>query len=513
MRLKAVLGSYWDDRWTSLASENVESITSDSRFVHPSSIFVAVSGSYKDGHDFLLDACKKNPIALIVENIQKVPTSFTGGVIQVQNSRKALSTLSHHFYSKPSEKLIGIGVTGTNGKSTVVALVENIITSHGSSCGVMGTLGHHLGTTHWKSGLTTPGAIELHKRLNTFLNRGADYFCMEVSSHAITQDRISDVEFKVCAFINLSRDHLDYHRDMESYFYSKKQLFDMQSSRTGFVVNADCPWGQKLIGHLNKNNTITVGKTNSNDFSYKVIGSDFEGTHLEINHKGRVYKFHMSMIGEYNAQNSVIALAICKYLGLNLEKSIESLMGFKGVTGRLEKVVSNSGSHVFIDYAHTPSALSNVLRSLRAVNEKQDPPGTLYVVFGCGGDRDFGKRSEMGSIAVENADIVVVTSDNPRTEEPGKIIEDILKGMDEDKIIVHDEDEREEVNIYPDRVQVMIQRDRRKAIRWALQKAGSGDIVLVAGKGHETYQIIGDSRVVFSDRAVIEDYFDENVVR
>ncbi len=483
MKLKTALGPYWNDKWTTLSSENVESITSDSRSVNSSSIFVAVPGYQKDGHDFLSEVCNKNPIAVVVENTQKISPSFTNPVIQVQNSRKALSTLSHHFYSKPSEKLIGIGVTGTNGKSTVVGLVEHIITSHNKSCGVMGTLGHHLGTHQWKSHLTTSNPIELHKRLNEFINKGADYFCMEVSSHAITQHRISDMKFKVCAFTNLSRDHLDYHKDMESYFHSKAQLFHMQSSNVGFVINADCPWGQKLVEQIKDNKVVTVGQAESNDFSYKILDASFQETVVEMKYKNKTHTFSINIIGEYNVQNAITALATCVYLDFDLEKSINTLKNFKGVEGRLEKI--NSDPHVFIDYAHTPSALLNVLRSLQQVNKKQE--GKLYVIFGCGGDRDFGKRSQMGRIAVENADVVIVTSDNPRTEDPQKIIHDILKDIDKDK------------------VQVIIQADRKKAIEWALQNADEKDIVLVAGKGHENYQIIGNSRIPFSDKTMIED--------
>lgn len=515
MKLEIVLGPYWDNKWTAFASKHVSSITSDSRSVNSSSIFIAVSGYQKDGHDFLPDACNKNPIAIVVENTQKIPSSFTNPVIQVQNSRKALSTLSHHFYSKPSEKFIGIGVTGTNGKSTVVGLVEHIITSQGQSCGVMGTLGHHLGTHQWESHLTTSDPTKIHKRLNAFLNEGANYFCMEVSSHAITQHRISDVKFKVCAFTNLSRDHLDYHKNMETYFHSKAQLFHAQPPNTDFVINSDCPWGQKLAQQVKENKIVTVGQAESNDFSYKILNASFKETVVEMKYKNKSYQFPINMIGEYNVQNSVIALAISQCLGLSLEKSILSLKNFKGVTGRLENVSpknkvlgkdenmsskknlkdaqgrleTNNGPHVFIDYAHTPSALLNVLRSLQHVNKKQE--GKLYVVFGCGGDRDFGKRSQMGCIAVENANVVIVTSDNPRTEDPQKIIHDILKDIDKDK------------------VQVVIEEDRKKAIEWALQNAGQKDIVLVAGKGHETYQIIGNSRIPFSDRTVIEDLLSE----
>ena len=206
-----------------------------------------------------------------------------------------------------------------------------------------------------------------------------------------------------------------------------------------------------------------------------------------MRYKNKTYQFPISMIGEYNVQNAITALAICDHLDFNLEKSIDSLKNFKGVAGRLEKI--NKEPHVFIDYAHTPSALLSVLRSLQQVNKKQE--GKLYMVFGCGGDRDFGKRSQMGRIAVENADVAIVTSDNPRTENPRKIIDDILKGMDKNK------------------VQVIVEEDRKKAIQWALQNAGQKDIVLVAGKGHETYQIIGNSRTPFSDRAVIEDYLNK----
>ena len=276
MKLETVLGPYWNNKWIAFASKHVSSITSDSRSVNSSSIFVAIPGYHKDGHDFLLEACKKNPVAVVVENIQKVPSSFTNPVVQVPNSRKALSTLSHHFYSKPSEKFIGIGVTGTNGKSTVVGLVEHIINSQGKSCGVMGTLGHHLGTTQWKSHLTTSNPTELHKRLNEFLNKGAEYFCMEASSHAITQHRTSDIQFKVCAFTNLSRDHLDYHKNMESYFHSKAQLFHMQSSHTDFVINTDCPWGQRLAQQVKDNKVVTTGQAESNDFSYKILDANFK---------------------------------------------------------------------------------------------------------------------------------------------------------------------------------------------------------------------------------------------
>jgi len=435
--------------------------------------FVAVQGVSADGHDYINEAFDRGATIAVVSDLSKL--GDRPGLL-VEDTRRSLSKLASIFAGEPSKKLLCIGITGTNGKTTINWLLYNILQLLGEKSIRIGTLGTHAeGVIDRKEGLTTPDPVSLHEDLALAFSGGVKAAVLEASSHALHQERVSDVDFDIGVYTNLTRDHLDYHGDMENYFKAKFKLFEIishgsKSHKLG-VINIDCPYGRRL---LETKGLRLISYGTAEDAMLRV--SDIESSSSEslffISFGGLKREIKSRFIGHHNALNIAGALGVCLGLGYELDFLLSLLPKVPQVPGRLE-YVEGDGFDVFVDYAHTPDALENALRALKNLST-----GDLWVLFGCGGDRDKGKRPQMAEIAARNADKIVVTSDNPRTEDPQNIIDDILSS-----------------GIKPD----IVNADRREAIWAAIQSAERGDVLLVAGKGHEDYQIIGKTKIHFSD--------------
>ncbi len=457
----------------------VDKVVFDHREATENSIFVAIKGLANDGHIYIDEALTKGLKVAVVESKSKLSPEKQ---LQVKNSRWALSHLANEFYGRPSEKLKVVGITGTNGKTSCSLMIEAILKSANIKAGVIGTIDHHLGEKVWPTNLTTADPITIQKRLSEFVQMGAKAAVMEVSSHSLAQYRVDHILFDVAVFTNLSRDHLDYHKDFEDYFAAKSRLFtELLNNQKGegvAVINADDSYATQLIHKIN--NTKSFGEKNC-DYSFQITNSNFDKTEFKLNALGNKLQTSIPLIGKHNVYNAVASALATDALGVNLETSLRALSQFSEIAGRLQKVPNNKSLNVFIDYAHTDDALRSTLNALSEIrNQQSDSKSKIYVVFGCGGDRDRGKRPLMARVAEKYADHIIVTSDNPRTEDPKKIIEDILKGFESEKP-----------------VKSLV--DRREAINFAINSASKNDVVLVAGKGHENYQILGATKVDFSD--------------
>ena len=447
----------------------VNGLTDDSRRVNLGDLFVAVPGNSADGRLYISEATSMGAIAVLTAPGFKFKTELP--LIMTDNLKKVVPAVADRFYQSPSEKLTVAGVTGTNGKTTVTYLLAAIFDSIGRKWGRIGTTGYDLGGPMLPANNTTPGPIDLQRYFATMVERELSGCAMEVSSHALHQGRCESVRFASATFTNLSQDHLDYHKDMQSYFEAKAHLFDKAPLA---IVNIDDPYGRKLLERT-KGKVITYSGERPADLKYRVINADINGSTLAFEYEGRNVQFELPLAGWFNHQNAAAAGATALGLGLSLERVTDGLSGAPPVPGRIQAVKLGQPFGVYIDYAHTPDALEKLLTSLR-----QFEPKNLRVVFGCGGDRDRTKRPIMGEVASRLADIIYITSDNPRTEEPAAIIKDVYKGVLDKK-----------------RCQVI--EDRSAAIKTALSAAQDGDIVVIAGKGHEDYQVIGTVKKYFSD--------------
>jgi UDP-N-acetylmuramoyl-L-alanyl-D-glutamate--2,6-diaminopimelate ligase len=443
-------------------------LTHDSRAVRPGSIFVALRGERTDGHAFLARAVAAGAGAVVVDEAFAGAAQPPAGAatIVVPDTRRALSRLAAAFYGHPSRALTVVGVTGTNGKTTTTYLIEAILNAGGLRAGRIGTLGASFGETDWPLENTTPLASELQGLLAEMRERGAEAVAMEVSSHALALDRVADVDFAVGVLTNVTRDHLDFHPSFEAYAAAKRSLFELAAVA---VVNADDACGRRWAGELERAVTYGLGsgaRVRADDVEIGAGGSRFRVAGVD---------FSLPLPGRFNVSNALAALCVAREAGISDAVSARALAGALPVPGRMERFAAG-GVDVLVDYAHTPDALESVLRAAR-----EGTRGRLVAVFGCGGDRDRGKRPEMGRIASALADRAFVTSDNPRTEDPQAIVDQILAGV-------------------PDRGRVAVELDRRTAIRRAIGEAAPGDLIVVAGKGHETYQIVGTTSAHFDDR-------------
>ena len=474
---------------TDVLERDVESISFDTRKLQPNSVFVAIRGGGSDGHDFLELAAEKGALALVVENKSKVPKDYPHLVVEVPDTRQALDMLASKFYGFPSQDLFCFGVTGTNGKTSITYILEHIFNYHRKKMGVIGTVNHRLEQKVWSSAMTTPDPITLQQRLREMADLGATAVAMEVSSHALDQKRVQSVNFNTVIFTNLTLDHLDYHQTMKNYFAAKQKLFtDLMwlttKSPKFAVINVDDAYGRRLRV---ADDVIawTFGQTES-DFQFKILDMGFNETEFEIKTAVETFKVVLPVCGAHSVYNAVACAVAALSSGISLPQSFEALKSFDGVPGRLQRVESLSRKVVFVDYAHSPDALENVLTALRLVREKTKENNKIICVFGCGGDRDKSKRPKMAGIASRLSDFVFVTSDNPRTESPQSIIDDIAKGLT---------GQNHELVI-----------DREAAIQKAIGLAQNEDVILIAGKGHENYQIIGAEKIHFSDLEVARKY-------
>ncbi len=466
----------------------IKSIHTHSQEVQNESLFVALRGQREDGHNYIKDAIQKGAKALLVEDSSQIPSDFKGLVLKSKDTRKDLSILLNEYYQFPSQKLFTIGVTGTNGKTTISYMIEHIFNSCGWPTAVIGTVDQHFKEKKWSAQLTTPDSLEIFERLESFINLEAKACVMEVSSIGLDQRRVAGVDFKAAIWTNLSWDHMDYHSGLEDYFQSKKKLFINNSDKNFFsIINSDDNYGQKLIKNL-KSNCYTYGSKKS-DFNFKIKDQNLSKTVFDLKTPFGSTTVELPLLGYYNVYNAVASLACATIIGFKLEESKKALESFKGVSGRLQKVTDDKNSfQVFVDYAHTPLAIASVLKTLKTFKEDKN----LIIVFGCGGDRDKEKRSPMVQEAIKFADKVFFTSDNSRFESPDNIVKDGLKDLEN-----------------PQKMKVRVEMDREKAIKESIFFAKEGDIVLIAGKGHEKFQIVGERKIPFDDLEIAKKYLKE----
>ena len=466
----------------------VENIAYDSRRVQRHTMFVALRGEKTDGHQFIGQAIDKGASVIVAEREQKDPRVTC---LVVENTRTALADFSATFYGHPARKLKLAAVTGTNGKTTTTFLIKHICENAGLRCGLVGTVRYEIGERVLPAIRTTPESLDLQELLAQIASAGCKAAAMEASSHALAQDRTRGLEWDVAVFTNLTQDHLDFHGTMDNYFEAKAKLFaalaTQKRKREPFaIVNIDDRYGRQLLDKIDKRvAVVTYGMGTRADFRASNYRAEFSGTSYQLDAHGKSYLVRLPLIGRFNVGNSVAALGAANALGINLRNAVLSLAKAPQVPGRLELVPARRQFQVFVDYAHTPDALGNVLKTLRELE-----PQRLIAVFGCGGDRDRQKRPLMAEMADRLADYSIITSDNPRKEDPNAIVSEIEKGF--------------RSNHYEKIV------DRTEAINRAVALARRRDIVLIAGKGHETYQEFGDHTIPFDDiqvaRRAIEDH-------
>jgi len=455
----------------------VESIAYDSRRVQRNGVFVALRGEKSDGHQFIEQAVEKGATVIVTEHEVQSPRATC---VVVENTRSALADLAVTFYERPARRLKLAAVTGTNGKTTTTFLLKHICERAGLRCGLLGTVRYEIGDRVLPAVRTTPESLDVQELLSQMVNAGCKAAAMEVSSHAIAQERVRGIEWDVAVFTNLTQDHLDFHGTMENYFEAKAALFTGladQKSKTNAtaVINLDDRYGAQLVDRLGgKIPVVTYGVGARSDFRASNYHAEFAGTSYQLDARGKSYLVRVPLIGRFNVANSMAALAAASSMGISVREAVLSLGRSPQVPGRLEAVPAKRQFQVFVDYAHTDDALLNVLKTLRELS-----PRRLIVVFGCGGDRDKQKRPLMARVADQNADYSIITSDNPRKEDPDAIIADAEKGFRSDRY--------EKIT------------DRAKAIARAIELAQPRDIVLIAGKGHEAYQEFADHTVPFDD--------------
>jgi len=477
MKLKALfqdLNVPLKSEWEKL---EIRGITDDSREVGPGYLFVCIKGLTTDGHLYAAQAAERGARALVVEEELDLPLPQ----IRVPDTRRLLPFLARNFYGNPQNSLTLVGVTGTNGKTTVTHLITHCLEGAGERVLLIGTVAYKVGDRFLKAEWTTPSPLVLWKLFREAVEQEVTHVVMEVSSHALTLERVEGLNFHVSVFTNLSRDHLDFHKTMEHYYWAKKSLFTHHTGGAA-LINVDDPFGKRLMRELD-HGTVGFALKNPATIRGKVISSSTEGQEVEVEESRGTFRVRSPLVGTHNASNLLAAWGVLSTLGMEPGEIGRHLASFRGVEGRLERIDNARGVGVFVDYAHTPEALKVVLEALRPITK-----GRLVVAFGCGGDRDRGKRPLMGALASELADVVVVTSDNPRGEDPMEIIRDILEGV---------------------RGRVLVEPDRREAIRLALEDREPGDVVLIAGKGHEDYQIVGDEVFPFDDRKVAREIMGE----
>ncbi len=487
MQLKTLLAAISPRQVVGPSDRVVEGIAYDSRRVQRNGVFVALRGEKSDGHQFIEQAVEKGATVIVTEQEVQSPRATC---VVVENTRSALADLARTFYQNPARRLKLAAVTGTNGKTTTTFLIKHICEKAGLRCGLLGTVRYEIADRVLPAVRTTPEALDVYDLLAQMVNAGCKAATMEVSSHALAQDRVRGLEWDVAVFTNLTQDHLDFHGTMEDYFEAKASLFTGLANQAGktkptAVINLDDAYGAKLVDRLAKKvPVITYGLGVQADFRASNYHAEFAGTSYQLDAHGKSYLVRVPLIGRFNVANSMAALAAASSMGISLREAILSLGRSPQVPGRLEAVPAKRQFQVFVDYAHTPDALLNVLKTARELS-----PRRLIVVFGCGGDRDRQKRPLMAQVADQNADYSIITSDNPRKEDPDAIIADAEKGFRSDRY--------EKIT------------DRAQAIARAIELAQPRDIVLIAGKGHEAYQEFADHTIPFDDiqiaRRALED--------
>jgi len=470
-----------------LGSLNLEikHVSFDSRKIRQGGLFVAVPGQRKDGKIFIEEAVKNGAIAVVTQSPLETLPSFIAKknnvtTLRVEDSRKALSVISANYYGQPTKDLNMTGITGTNGKTTLTYILEALSKVVGRQAGVIGTIDSHFKGTVDPSTMTTPESLDLNRIIRQMVDAGVSDCFLEVSSHALSQKRVYEMRFDAGIFTNLSRDHLDFHGDMDEYKNSKAKLFRQNTVKTS-IINIDDPVGKEFAEEF-KSNSITTGINCSADVSAENISlTDTQSKFILKTPLGSA-DIKTNLLGRHNIYNLLSVAAYATAQGISLDVIQNTFQKIPTIPGRFESVKNDRGFSVLIDYAHTQDALSKSI-----IASKSFTRGEVIVVFGCGGDRDKGKRKEMGRVALENADFTVITSDNPRTEDPNQIINDIRKGITFDGSYI-------------------TITDRREAIAYAINRAEKNDLILIAGKGHENYQILGEKKVRFDDKKVAQEF-------
>ena len=457
----------------------VQNIRYDNRKIEQGDAFVCVKGFKVDGHSFIGDVIKKGAKTLIVQEDVSVQEDIT--IIKVRDTRKALAIMSSNYFGNPKDKLKIIGITGTNGKTTSAFIIKSILEKAGFMTGLIGTIENYIGNKKVDAVRTTPESYELHELFKNMVDAGVEYCVMEVSSHSLELDRVYGIQFEEGIFTNLTRDHLDFHKTFENYYNAKFKLFERSNHS---IINLDDPYGANIVKDIEERGVKTKVSTFSiekeSDFKAFEIKSHSNGSEFKVNLES-IEEFSINIPGEYNIYNS-LGCIICAYnLNIPMDKIKEGLSDVV-IPGRCELVAKekNLPYSIIIDYAHTPDGLENILSTVKAFTKNR-----MISVFGCGGDRDKVKRPQMGKIGCELSDIAIITSDNPRSEEHMDIINDIVKPLNYDNFVI-------EVN-------------RKEAIRKAMNMALEGDVIVIAGKGHETYQILKDETIHFDEREVVYD--------
>lgn len=460
-----------DGECYNMAEADVKSLEFDSRKVRSGAIFIAIKGEKFDGHNFIDDVIAKGAVAIVTQ--KKMPTLLPQ--IVVNNTRVAMAKLAKKFYDDFVD-ITKIGITGTNGKTTTSFLIHSILAKAGKNPGLIGTI-YYLGKDKVKALRTTPESLDVFKLINKFKDNGAKAVVMEISSHALSLERVDEIELQVAVFTNLSQDHLDFHRTIGEYKAAKMKIFSLLANDGFAIYNLDDPTSAS-IELLNPKRTLTYGIENHGDLWAEVLQDNIEGVKIKISHGDKIYNLSSGLIGSFNVYNILAAFATGIAMGVEKDTIIAGIEEMHNVKGRMERVVDN----IFVDYAHTPSAIEKTLQALKLYTR-----GLLFIVFGCGGDRDKDKRPKMGAIASKLADLTILTSDNPRSEPPMNIIKDIEQGMHNNNYKIIE--------------------DRREAIRYAISLKKENDILLVAGKGHEDYQIVGNTTIRFDDAEVVRECF------
>ncbi|OPJ56852.1 UDP-N-acetylmuramoyl-L-alanyl-D-glutamate--2,6-diaminopimelate ligase [Alkalithermobacter paradoxus] len=462
---------------------DIKNIDYDSRRLQEDSLFICIKGFNVDGHKYIKNAIDKGSIAFIVEEDIYID-GYT--FIQVNDSRGAMAKVSSNFYNNPSKKLNLVGVTGTNGKTTITHLMKDILTQNKNNIGLIGTIKNIIGSREIISSKTTPESLELQGYFKDMIDAGVKYCVMEVSSHSLELKRVDCCEFKVGIFTNLTEDHLDFHKDLEDYRLAKQKLFYKTTKAN--IINIDDEGGKKIYDSVKQLEIpiITYGIDKNADIKAKDIKLSPEGVEYIVVTPEYEAQIKVPIPGKFTVYNSLAVIGACLSLGIPKEIVIEGLKNTSGVPGRFETINSNRNFSVIVDYAHTPDALENILKTAKGFVK-----GNIITVFGCGGDRDKAKRPIMGRISQMLSDISIITSDNPRTEDPQKIVDDIIEGIDKQN----------------QNYRVIL--DRKQAIKEAINIAKEGDVVIIAGKGHEDYQIIGNEKIHFDDKEVVIEFLKE----
>lgn len=489
MKLKELINGVEIVKTVGNLNKEIANITADSRQVKKDCAFVAYKGVNVDGHDYIPDAIKDGATVIILEKElsgRGFPANVT--LLQTPDGRETLALMSSNWHGNPEAKLKIIGITGTNGKTSTAYLVHSIFTVAGFKMAIMGSIAHRFGGTSVPASTTTPDSPMLHRLFGEIVDDGADSVVMEVTSHSLEQKRVAAIKFDVAVFTNLTLDHLDFHKNMQNYLEAKTKLFrQLKSPESAAIFNADDD-NSEYITERTKARILTYGVQNAADLQAKNVSSTIKGLKFTAITPDEEVDIQLKLLGEYNLYNALAATGVALSMGLELnviKRGLESAF----VPGRFELVDRGQDFAVVVDYAHTPDALERLLKAARKITDKQ-----LICVFGCGGDRDKGKRPIMGKIATQISDHVIITSDNPRTESPDQIIAEI------------------EAGVVPN-VSYEIIADRNAAIARAIQIAEKNDLVVIAGKGHEDYQIFRDKRIHFDDREVAAEHLEERLGR